>query len=97
VFTVVAVVALLFPGTGSTVVADAVAVFVRLGVANVGLTTIVRTAFAPFASAPIVHVTVPEAFVQPALADTNVTPPGSGSVIVTPAASEGPLFVTVNV
>ncbi len=65
--------------------------------ATVGRTTTVRCALAPFASPPMVHVTVPETLLQPALAETKLTPVGSVSVIVTPAAASGPLLATVSV
>ena len=41
--------------------------------------------------------TVPEVSVQPAEAETNCTPAGSGSVTRTPVASDGPSLVTFSV
>src|SRR6266436_2979639 len=50
---------------------------------------------APEASEPTLQVTVPEALVQPELAETKVTPAGKVSETVTPVAGLGPLLVTV--
>ena len=64
-----------------------------------GATTTVTVAVAPLASAPIVHVTVAVPLQLPALVDdeTKLTPAGSTSVSVTPAASFGPAFPMVYV
>jgi len=46
---------------------------------------------------PREQVTVPELEEQGDVAETNVVPAGKTSVTVTPAAAEGPAFVTVRV
>ena len=71
--------------------------FVIVPVVDGAVTTIVSVAFPPFARLPTVHVTVPEAFVQPVDADTNPTPVGSVSVTATPVASLGPPLWTERV
>ena len=63
-------------------------------------TVIVTLAVAPFARSPTPHVTTPLASVQsgaPGALETNATPAGSVSVIVTPVAVDGPSLVTVSV
>src|SRR5258708_5504997 len=54
---------------------------------------------APLTSPALVHVTVPALLPvplpQPMLADTKLVPLGSTSVTLTPALSDGPLFVPV--
>jgi len=90
---------LLFAVFGSVgLVADTVAVFVIVPVADAGTdTVIVNVALPPLARLATVQVTVPELFEQPELADTNVTPLGSVSVTVTPLAAFGPLLCTASV
>jgi hypothetical protein len=51
----------------------------------------------PDGTVPSAHVTVPEAFVQPAEADTNVTDAGSVSTTWTSAASAVPPLDTTRV
>ena len=85
----------LFPGAGSAAPPVTVAVLLRLVVAD-GETVawIVTVASAAGARLPSVQVTVPAAFTQPAVAETNVTCPGSVSVRVMPGDVDGPRFVT---
>src|SRR5258706_1943592 len=92
--TVVVTVDVSLAGFGSFSLPVIVAVFVRVPSAVV-FRTIVIVAFAPFASAPIVHVTVALPLHAPCVddADTSVTLPGSASVTTTFVASAGPLFV----
>jgi len=51
----------------------------------------------PVASVPVMKVTVfvPESYVAPFVAETNVVPAGSGSLTVAPVTVLGPLLVTV--
>ena len=63
----------------------------------VGVTAIVETALAPLARLGMVQVTTPAACVQPAEAETNVTPAGRVSVTTTLVAGEGPKFAAVTV
>jgi len=95
--TVVDAEAVLFAPLGSAGLPDTDAVFVTVPVALGAVATIVDVAFAPFASAPTVHVTVPELFTQPLLADTNATPVGNVSETATPVASDGPPLCTASV
>jgi hypothetical protein len=91
--------ALLFPDTKSAWSPLTLAALVTVPVA-VGVTVIVIVTDAPCARLPMLHVTVPLACAHvPAdapvhVAAPNVTPAGSVSVIVTPVAPLGPLFVT---
>ena len=99
--TVVVAVAVLFAALGSAVVAATLAVLLRLEAWFGAVTvTVISGAEAPVASAGRVQVTdtlpvFEQAQPVPA-ALTKVTPAGSVSVTVRPAASDGPLFVTVN-
>src|SRR5262249_59313039 len=86
--------AVLFAVLGSVGLPETVAELVIVPAVLGAVTTIVRVTVAPPARFPIVQVTVPEAFVQPEPADTNVTPVGRVSVTVTPVASLGPPLVT---
>ena len=97
-FTVVDTLELLLPATGSSVVADTFAVLLSVP-ADPGVTTIFTVAPAPFASVPRLHVTVAVPLHEPTvvLDETNVTPDGSTSVTVTPAAASGPWFATASV
>jgi hypothetical protein len=94
--TVVVVVALLLPDTGSATLLVTLAVLLNVPPA-VGVTTIVTVALAALARVPRLHVTVAVPLQLPCdgVVDTQVTPPGSVSVTETPVAELGPLFVTV--
>ena len=95
--TVVSWLASLFPGTGSGVVAVTVAWLVMTAATVVATTTVI-VATLPAGMTPSGHVTMPAACEQLpwlGVADTKVVKPGSASVTSTPAASLGPLFVTV--
>ncbi len=83
-------------GSGSGLSEDTVAVLTCVPFA-VAVTVIVAVAVAPSAIVPRSHVTVPALFVQPADAETKLMPAGSGSLIVTFVASDGPSLVTVSV
>jgi len=92
--------ALLFPGTGSLVVALTVTLFVIVPDVPGAVTVNVIAGPAPTANIARVHVTTPAAslHVHPVPeADTYVTPAGSVSSTLTPLAVDGPLFVTLNV
>lgn len=67
--------------------------------ATVGVTTIVTVTGDPVATVPKLQVTVPPNVQVPwvDVADTGVTPAGSGSNTVVPVAGYVLLFVTVNV
>src|SRR5438876_1983123 len=93
--TAVATDALLFDEFGSISLPLTLAKFV-IEPAKVGLTVIVIVALPPLTSVPIEHVTVDVPLHVPEVedAETYVTPPGNESVIVTPVAGSGPLFVT---
>jgi hypothetical protein len=100
--TVVLAVAVLFPGVGSAVVDETLAVFVSAAACEGAVTTTaIAGAVAPVTRAGLVQLTetLPEfVHVQPVpAADTNVTPAGNVSATDTFAASDGPLFVTVSV
>jgi hypothetical protein len=89
----------LFPGSGSAVVDDTDAVFVRLvACAGAVTTTVIDGAVVPAANTTRVHVTDTSAlFVHdhPApTADTNETPAGNVSTTDTFAASDGPRLDT---
>src|SRR5262245_58781213 len=91
--------AVLLAEFGSAVLSVAVAVLVSAPIAF-GLTTIVTVALALADKDPIPHVTTPADCEQlPAveLAETKVTFAGNVSLSVTPAASDGPRFVTTTV
>ena len=98
---VVTNVAELLAGFGSVCVADVVAVFVKLSVV-VGVTLYVIVELAPLASVPIAQKTV--YCPVPTLSCISQLGPeivrgcrkfGTGSLMVTPVAVAGPLFVTV--
>jgi hypothetical protein len=87
----------LFAAAGSGVVDDTVAPLMTEPVTVAAMATTMSTLVsAPFASGPLVHVTVVvPVHVQPAVGDdTNVRPAGNGSVTVTLAASDGPALWT---
>src|SRR5687767_11067190 len=88
--------ALLFAVLLSTAPPVMVAVLFSVPAAG-AVTTIVIVADAPEASVPRLHVTVPADWVQApwlAIAETKVTPAGSGSVTVTKLAVSGPALLT---
>src|SRR5205807_1278847 len=93
---------LLFPGTGSDVADETVAVFETswdLVTGGAVITSVIGGAD-PTASVGVVQVTTPAANPQlhPApVALTKPEPAGSGSVTETDAAAVGPLFVTARV
>src|SRR5438105_4694118 len=89
--------AVLLAGFGSGSLPLTVAVLVMLRVVAGAVALIVTEALAPLASEPTAQVTVPEALVQPGLADTKVTPAGRVSVTVAPVLASGPLLVTFRV
>jgi hypothetical protein len=66
-----------------------------------GVTTMLTLAFPPFAMLPRLQVTVPLECVHglpcEGVAELYVTPPGSVSVTVTPAAAEGPALLMPSV
>lgn len=88
--TVVVAVALLLVLTGSVVVLLTVAVFDSSLGQPPTVTTIVIVAVCPGPGEgerlATLHVTVPDAKLQPALAETKVVPAGSGSDTLTPVA-----------
>ena len=99
--TVVFAVAVLFPGVGSVVVDETLAVFVSDAACAGEVTMIVMVgAVAPVASVGLVQVTdTLPAFVHVhpvPVAETKVTPAGRVSVTESPAPSEGPLFTTTS-
>jgi hypothetical protein len=94
--TVVVLVAELFPGSGSLGFPVTLAALLKAPT-EVGITTIVTVALAPFPRLPKAQVTVVDVPLQVGVADTKVTPPSRGSVTVTPVALFGPLFLTVRV
>ena len=67
--------------------------------AAVGATTIVTVVLAPLVKSPRLQVTVLVPLQVPWLgvAETKLTPGGKVSVITTPVAASGPLFMTVMV
>jgi hypothetical protein len=82
----------LFPGTGSLVALDTIAVLVSVPSAS-GVTTIVTVAVAPLAMGPRLHVTVPPDIEQVpwlAVTEPNVTVVGRVSDTVTPEAEFDP-------
>src|SRR2546425_8544186 len=88
---------LLLVESGSTVAASARATLSRVPVAG-AVTVTVRAKLAPLARvAATGQVTTPAARVPPLLAETKVTPAGTGSRATTSHASEGPLLVRVMV
>ncbi len=88
-------VAELLPELGSDVSAETEAVL-EMSATREGSTwtTRVSVSLAPLASAPIDQVTVPKDRLPPLSAETKEVPAGSGSLTVTPVASEGPLLLT---
>ncbi len=63
-----------------------------------GTKTVIRCSTAsPTARAPTAHVTVRPATAQPVPTERSSTPAGSGSLTVTPVASDGPWLVVVSV
>src|SRR4029077_16133283 len=82
-------------GSGSLPLTVALLVMVP-AVAGAGALRVI-VALAPEASEPTAQVTVPEALVQPELAELKVTPEGRVSVTVEPVLALGPLFLTVRV
>ena len=95
--TVVFSIATSLAGTGSGVVA-ATDAWLVMTAATVEAATTVIVATPPATIAPRGHVTMPAASEQLpwlGVADTKFVDPGSASVTTTPAASLGPLFVTV--
>jgi hypothetical protein len=98
-FTVVAAPAELLAGVGSLTLEDTLAVFVIVPV-DWGVTLIWTLAPAPLAMVPSGHVTVPpdcEQLPCDDVADLNVTPLGSVSLMLTPVALEGPALPTSRV
>ncbi len=95
--TVVSCVAVLFDVSGSNSSPETVAVF-NMPPPTVGVTSMVIVEVAPALTVPRSQVTIPDASLQPAEAETKVTPVGSVSVNVTfvPSMDEL-LFVTVTV
>src|SRR5437016_536795 len=89
--------AVLLAGFGSASLPLTVAVLVMLPPAAGAVALIVTEAVAPLASEPTAQVTVPEALVQPGLAETKVTPAGRVSVTVEPVLASGPLLATFRV
>src|SRR5215470_13069436 len=96
---VVEAVAVSLPVLSSGVpVIDAVLVNVSVAVvllAGTETVIVIVAELLPAASVPTLQVTVPELLVQPALADTNVTPAGSVSETVTPVAAVFPVWEAV--
>ena len=94
-FSVVSTVAVLFAAASSGVVADTLATFTigpRPGyvIGTVKVAVIVRVA--PAGTTPSAHG---KAVVQSPAFDTNTRPAGVASLTTTPAASDGPVLVTV--
>ena len=89
--------AVLLAAFGSESLPVTVALLVKVPAVAGAVALIVIVALAPDASGPAVQVTVPEALVQPELAETKVTPDGRVSVTVEPVLALGPLFLTVRV
>src|ERR1700737_4620780 len=82
----------LLAALGSVSLPVIVAVLVMSPAVAGAVALIVIVALAPLARLPTLQVTVPEAFVQPELADTKVTPAGRGPVTLTPGGASGPCF-----
>src|SRR3977135_3663068 len=81
--------AVLLAGVGSGSLPLTVAVFVMLPAVAGAVALIVIVALAPEAREPTAQFTVPEALVQPELAETKVTPAGRVSVTVEPVLASG--------
>jgi hypothetical protein len=91
-------IALLLFGSGSMVELPTVAVLTTPTVSELSSrATIVKACESPTASEGAVHVTVPPANVQPALADVKPSPAGSGSETLRSWASSGPALDAFNV
>jgi hypothetical protein len=98
VATVVPCVAESFALFVSVVLVETVAVFDNAAVREALTCTVsVRTTFAPEASVPMFHVTVPPDGEPPFDAETKLVPAGSGSEIWTFCAVDGPAFDAVRV
>src|SRR5438309_1240726 len=89
--------AVLLAAFGSASLPSTVAVLVMVPAFAGAVALMVIVALAPEASEAALQVTVPEALVQPELADTKVTPAGRVSVTTTPVAALGPLLVALRV
>jgi hypothetical protein len=97
--TVVSALAWLLAVAGSGLLDAALALLVIVP-AVWGLTLIVALTVAPSAMFPMLQVTVPDCSEQlpcDALAESNATPEGNVSVIVTSVAFDGPPLLTVRV
>src|SRR5260370_21354172 len=79
-------------GSGSLPLTVAVLVMVPAVAGAVAL--MVNVALAPEARLPTVQVTVPAVFVHPVLAETNVTPAGTGAANVRTLAGLGSLMLS---
>ena len=93
---------MLFAATGSVVVEAAVAVALSVPLADGDTATTmvtVRATVGAVTPAQVQTTGLTALQIAPALgvADTNVVPAGSGSVMFTPCASEGPPLVSVAV
>ena len=98
-FTVVAALAVLFAEFGSLTLDEALAELV-IDPVDCGVTVIWTLALAPLASVPSGHVTVPadcEQLPCEGVAELNVTPAGSVSLMDTEVALDGPAFWTPTV
>src|SRR5262245_1415057 len=96
-FTLVVVVAVLFPRLGSTSFPKTLTVSVILAVER-GLTTKLIAAPVPAARLPILQVKIPpdwEQMPEVDMAETKTASAGNGFVTLTPVAAPGPLLVTV--
>ena len=87
----------LFEPTASKLVLLAEAELIKVPVDEGAVITMVTVAEAPFAIEPRLQITVVVPLHEPWLevADTNVVPAGSGSVMLTPLAAPGPLLSVV--
>ncbi|GLW90720.1 hypothetical protein Aglo03_15360 [Actinokineospora globicatena] len=87
----------LLPLAGSGVLAEADEVIDRVGAAKPGSTASTTSAVkvAPGARVPTTQVSVPALTVHPSVAQTTVVPSGSGMLITTSRAVDGPALVTV--
>jgi hypothetical protein len=98
--TVLLVVEVLLPDTGSPTLLDTVAVLLSVPTAPApGVTTMVTVALAPLFSVPMEQVTVAVPLQVPDVdaAETNVTVAGRVSLTLTPVAVLGPALFTVMV
>jgi hypothetical protein len=87
----IALLAVLFAGTGSGWLAETLALIVSVPAAD-GVNVTARDAVAPDASVPIVHVTWPDPVAHPAGRPEAGAEVGWVIVSVTPVAASGPLF-----